>query len=109
MIQMHAVRGRIVANNRADEMVLAGSAPRPSEVLTPLTTFTGDEFHRSGRRRHRRLSAATALAAMGYLGTAAGNVFLGTGVFTGLMIYRGYRNRKPWAYWPSVVILFSPV
>lgn len=107
MIQMHAVRARIVANNRADEMVLAGSAPRPSAGVDPI-----DHIHRGTSFIVLVDGAivvyllATALAAMGYLGTTAGNVFLGTGVFTGLMIYGGYRNRKPWAYWPSVVILF---
>ena len=96
-----------MASNRADEMVLAGSAPRPSAGVDPV-----DHIHRGTSFIVLVDGAivvyllATALAALGYLGTSAGNVFLGTGVFAGLMIYGGYRNRKSWAYWPSVVILF---
>ena len=26
-------------------------------------------------------------------------------MLAGLLIYAGYRNRKPWAYWPGVAIL----
>ncbi|MEC7089453.1 MAG: hypothetical protein VXW82_03130, partial [Candidatus Thermoplasmatota archaeon] len=96
-----------MSNSRADEMVLAGSAP---------TTATGND---PVAHIHRGTSfivlvdgaivvylLATALASMNLLQGTGGTVFLATGVFTTLYIYGGYRNRKPWAYWPAVSILF---
>ena len=107
MIQMPLNEGLLVSNSRADEMVLAGSAP---------TTATGND---PVAHIHRGTSfivlvdgaivvylLATALASMNLLQGTGGTVFLATGVFTTLYIYGGYRNRKPWAYWPAVSILF---
>ncbi len=107
MVQVHLLRGRIVATSRADEMVLAGSAPTATAGSDPIAHIhRGTSFIVLVDGAIVVYLLATALAAMGFLGGTAGTVFLGTGVFTGLMIYGGYRNRKPWAYWPAVVILF---
>ena len=107
MIQMPLTRGRIVASNRADEMVLAGSAPTPTPGSDPIAHIhRGTSFIVLVDGAIVVYLLATALASMGYLGGTVGSIFIGTGVFSGLMIYGGYRNRKPWAYWPAVVILF---
>ena len=107
MIQMPLARGRIVANSRADEMVLAGSAPTASPGSDPIAHIhRGTSFIVLVDGAIVVYLFATALATMGYLEGTMGSVFLGSGVFVGLMIYSGYRNRKPWAYWPAVCILF---
>ena len=35
------------------------------------------------------------------------SVLLGTALFAGLTVYSGYRQRKSWAYWPAVGVLFT--
>ena len=96
-----------MANSRADEMVLAGSAPTASPGSDPIAHIhRGTSFIVLVDGAIVVYLFATALATMGYLEGTMGSVFLGSGVFVGLMIYSGYRNRKPWAYWPAVCILF---
>ena len=107
MIQMPLTRRRIVATNRADEMVLAGSAPTAAQGGDPIAHIhRGTSFIVLVDGAIVMFLIASEMAALGYLGSAGGTAFVGTGIFLSLMIYGGYRNRKPWAYWPAVVILF---
>ena len=95
-----------MATNRADEMVLAGSAPTVAPGSDPIAHIhRGTSFIVLVDGAIVVYLLALAFSAMGYLNGVAGSVFLGLGVFTGLVTYGGYRNRKSWAYWPAVVIL----
>ena len=106
MIQIPIARGGNVATNRADEMVLAGSAPTVAPGSDPIAHIhRGTSFIVLVDGAIVVYLLALAFSAMGYLNGVAGSVFLGLGVFTGLVTYGGYRNRKPWAYWPAVVVL----
>ena len=84
-----------VPTRKMGEMLLREKMVSPEQLqnATEQAQKTGEHLH-------------DALATMGYLEGTMGSVFLGSGVFVGLMIYSGYRNRKPWAYWPAVCILF---
>ena len=106
MIQIPFAQGCIVATNRADEMVLAGSAPTVAPGSDPIAHIhRGTSFIVLVDGAIVVYLLALAFSAMGYLNGVAGSMFLGLGVFTGLVTYGGYRNRKSWAYWPAVVIL----
>jgi len=106
MIQIPFAQGCIVATNRADEMVLAGSAPTVAPGSDPIAHIhRGTSFIVLVDGAIVVYLLALAFSAMGYLNGVAGSIFLGLGVFTGLVTYGGYRNRKSWAYWPAVVIL----
>ena len=95
-----------MATNRADEMVLAGSAPTVAPGSDPIAHIhRGTSFIVLVDGAIVVYLLALAFSAMGYLNGVAGSMFLGLGVFTGLVTYGGYRNRKSWAYWPAVVIL----
>ena len=96
-----------MASSRADEMVLAGSAPTQTPNSDPIGHIhRGTSFIVLVDAAIVVYLIATALNAMGLLNGTLGSVFLGVGMFTGLMIYSGYRNRKAWAYWPGVGVLF---
>ena len=96
-----------MSTSRADEMVLAGSAPTPAPGGDPIAHIhRGTSFIVLVDGGIVVYLLATALATMGLLAGTAGTVFLGSGVFFALLVYGGYRNRKPWAYWPAVSILF---
>ena len=99
--------GQIVSNSRADEMVLAGSTPTAPPGADPIAHIhRGTSFIVLVDGAIVVYLLATALASMNLLQGTPGTVFLATGVFTSLYIYSGYRNRKAWAYWPAVSILF---
>ena len=107
MIQMPRREGTSVASSRADEMVLAGSAPTQTPNSDPIGHIhRGTSFIVLVDAAIVVYLIATALNAMGLLNGTLGSVFLGVGMFTGLMIYSGYRNRKAWASWPGVGVLF---
>ena len=96
-----------MANSRADEMVLAGSAPTPQPGSDPVEHIhRGTSFIVLVDGAIVIFILAQILGRAGLLSSPIGNGFLASVVFTGLIVYAGYRNRKPWAYWPSVVVLF---
>ena len=96
-----------MANSRADEMVLAGSAPTPQPGSDPVEHIhRGTSFIVLVDGAIVVFVLAEILGNAGILSTPFGSGFLATVVFTGLMVYSGDRCRKPWAYWPSVGVLF---
>lgn len=106
MVQMPLSARKGVATNRADDMVLAGSAPTPAHGGDPIA-----HIHR-GTSFIILVDAAiviyllyTAMQALNLATGFAGSMFFATSVFSGLLIYSGYRNRRQWAYWPAVIIL----
>lgn len=106
MIQMHSARGKSVANNRADEMVLAGAPPSPVPGSDPVA-----HVHR-GTSFIVLVDGAIVVFSFYLL---VGSLFSGLIVdalvgglmLSTLLVYAGYRNRKPWAYWPSVGVLMA--
>lgn len=104
IIQMHSARGKIVASNRADEMVLAGAAPTPAPGSDPVAhVHRGTSFIVLVDGAIVVFSAYLLIGAL-FSGIVV-DVLLGGLMLSTLLIYAGYRNRKPWAYWPSVGIL----
>ena len=106
MVQMPLSTRKGVTTNRADDMVLAGSAPTPAHGADPIA-----HIHR-GTTFIVLVDAAiviyllyTAVQAIGWGSELSVSIFFGSSLITGLMVYTGYRNRRQWAYWPAVVIL----
>lgn len=103
---MHSARGKSVANNRADEMVLAGAPPSPVPGSDPVA-----HVHR-GTSFIVLVDGAIVVFSFYLL---VGSLFSGLIVdalvgglmLSTLLVYAGYRNRKPWAYWPSVGVLIA--
>ncbi len=101
---MHSARGKIVASNRADEMVLAGAAPTPAPGSDPVAhVHRGTSFIVLVDGAIVVFSAYLLIGAL-FSGIVV-DLLLGGLMLSTLLIYAGYRNRKPWAYWPSVGIL----
>lgn len=109
MVQMHPAARRRVAQERADEMVLAGSAPSASYAGDPIAhVHRGTSFIVLVDSAIVIYLLYTALWAVGLLDQNIVRAsFLGGSVFAGLTVYSGYRNRRSWAYWPAVFILFT--
>ena len=106
MIQMHPLLGSIVSGNRADEMVLAGAAPSPSFADDPIAhVHRGTSFILLVDGAIVIFIFAQFFIGVGLLTGPLGTAVIGGATFAGLMIYGGYRNRKPWAYWPAVSVL----
>lgn len=95
-----------MANNRADEMVLAGAPPSPVPGSDPVA-----HVHR-GTSFIVLVDGAIVVFSFYLL---VGSLFSGLIVdalvgglmLSTLLVYAGYRNRKPWAYWPSVGVLIA--
>lgn len=95
-----------MANNRADEMVLAGAPPSPVPGSDPVA-----HVHR-GTSFIVLVDGAIVVFSFYLL---VGSLFSGLIVdalvgglmLSTLLVYAGYRNRKPWAYWPSVGVLMA--
>lgn len=101
---MHLTRGKTVATNRADEMVLAGSAPAPAPGSDPVAhVHRGTSFIVLVDGAIVVFSAYLLISSL-FSGPVV-DVLSGGLMLAGLLIYAGYRNRKPWAYWPGVAIL----
>ncbi len=101
---MHLARGKTVATNRADEMVLAGSAPAPAPGSDPVAhVHRGTSFIVLVDGAIVVFSAYLLISSL-FSGPVV-DVLSGGLMLAGLLIYAGYRNRKPWAYWPGVAIL----
>ncbi|MEE2647327.1 MAG: hypothetical protein VYA57_01130 [Candidatus Thermoplasmatota archaeon] len=101
---MHLAQGKTVATNRADEMVLAGSAPAPAPGSDPVAhVHRGTSFIVLVDGAIVVFSAYLLISSL-FSGPVV-DVLSGGLMLAGLLIYAGYRNRKPWAYWPGVAIL----
>jgi len=98
-----------VSRDRADEMVLAGSAPSASYAGDPIAhVHRGTGFVVLVDAGIVVYLTYTALGALGLFPSAgAATAFLVTAMVLAYSVYAGYRNRRPWAYWPSVAILFT--
>lgn len=95
-----------MANNRAEELVLAGSAPGRGMGGDPIAhVHRGTSFIVLVDGAIVLYLMATALAALGALSALASQVFMAGMVFMVLSTYLGYRQRRPWAYWPAVILL----
>ena len=101
---MHLAQGKTVATTRADEMVLAGSAPAPAPGSDPVAhVHRGTSFIVLVDGAIVVFSAYLLISSL-FSGPVV-DVLSGGLMLAGLLIYAGYRNRKPWAYWPGVAIL----
>ena len=106
MVQMHRAARRSVAQERADEMVLAGSAPSASYAGDPVAhVHRGTRFILLVDGAIIVFIFAEIFIGMGLLSGPLGTGVIGGVTLAGLMVYGGYRNRKAWAYWPAVSVL----
>ena len=106
MVQRDRSLRKFMAGGRADELVLAGSAPTSTVPGDPISHIhRGTSFIVLVDGAIVIYMLATVLALAGALDTLGGSAFMGGAVFGGLMVYSGYRQRRVWAYWPAVVVL----
>ena len=85
-------------------MVLAGSAPAPAPGSDPVAhVHRGTSFILLVDGAIVVFSAYLLISSL-FSGPVV-DVLSGGLMLAGLLIYAGYRNRKPWAYWPGVAIL----
>lgn len=96
-----------MASGRADEMVMAGSAPTASQSDPIAHIHRGTSFIVLVDAAIVIYLFAITFQAMGWFAGSTGSLLLGASVFSGLMVYSGYKNRREWAYWPAVFILFA--
>ena len=106
MIQMHLARGKSVASNRADEMVLAGAAPSAAPGSDPVA-----HVHRGTSFIVLVDGAIVVFSFYLLVGALFSGIvvdaLVGGLMLVALLVYAGYRNRKPWAYWPAVGVLLA--
>ena len=106
MIQMHLARGKSVASNRADEMVLAGAAPSAAPGSDPVA-----HVHRGTSFIVLVDGAIVVFSFYLLVGALFSGIvvdaLVGGLMLVALLVYAGYRNRKPWAYWPAVGVLIA--
>jgi hypothetical protein len=108
MLQMSSAVPANVAQERADEVVLAGSAPSMSYAGDPIAhVHRGTSFIVLVDLAIVIFFTYTELVRFDLLDNAMlRSALLGASLFVGLTVYSGYRQRKSWAYWPAVGVLF---
>ena len=106
MIQMPLARGKTVSSNRADEMVLAGAAPSAAPGSDPVA-----HVHRGTSFIVLVDGAIVVFSFYLLVGALFSGIvvdaLVGGLMLVALLVYAGYRNRKPWAYWPAVGVLIA--
>ena len=109
MVQKRCTSGKFVSRDRADEMVLAGSAPSATTAGDPIAhVHRGTSFIILVDTAIVVYLSYTALSALGILATSTQrSVYLGVTLVLGWTLYNGYKSRRPWAYWPAVGALFT--
>ena len=95
MIQMHHPVGKVVSSGRADEMVLAGSAPSKSASDPIAHIHRGTSFIVLVDGAIVIYLLAGTFVSLGFFTGPTGSLMLALSVFSGLMVYSGYRHRKP--------------
>ena len=95
-----------MANDRADDFVLAGSAPRGRSLNDPIEhVHRGTSFILLVDSLIVVYFVAQVLGMLGLLNTTTGSVILGVVSVGALMVYLNYRQRAPGAYWLAAIVL----
>ena len=95
-----------MANDRAEELVMAGSAPGRGMGGDPIAhVHRGTSFIVLVDGAIVLYLMASALVALGIWSSTPTQIFMAGMVFMVLSTYLGYRQRRAWAYWPAVSLL----
>ena len=109
MVQKQGTVAKTVSQGRAEEMVMAGSAPSASYAGDPIAhVHRGTGFVVLVDAGIVVYLTYTTLGALGFFpSSAAANGFLVAALLLAYSVYAGYRSRRSWAYWPAVGVLFA--
>tara|TARA_B110000444_G_scaffold233195_1_gene242462 strand:+ start:10765 stop:11496 length:732 start_codon:yes stop_codon:yes gene_type:complete len=108
MFQEGPTLGEDMSNTRADDLVLAGSAPSASTAQDPIAhVHRGTSFIVLVDAGIVVYLLATILIATSFISQTTSTTIIIAAVIVALSIYSGYRQRRQWAYWPAVGLLVT--
>jgi hypothetical protein len=108
MFQEGPTLGEDMSNTRADDIVLAGSAPSASTAQDPIAhVHRGTSFIVLVDAGIVVYLLAKMLIATNFISQTTSTTIIIAGVIVALSIYSGYRQRRQWAYWPAVGLLVT--
>ena len=97
-----------MSNTRADDLVLAGSAPSASTARDPIAhVHRGTSFIVLVDAGIVVYLLATLLLATGFMSPSTSTIIILALAFVALSVYTSYRQRRQWAYWPAVGLLMT--
>ena len=106
MFEEGPTRGVVMSNTRADDFVLAGSAPSASTARDPIAHIhRGTSFIVLVDSGIVVYLTASILQSLSFISDSNSTILIIAMAILGLSIYSAYRQRKQWAYWPAVGIL----
>ena len=108
MFQEGPTAGEDMSNTRADDFVLAGSAPSASTARDPIAhVHRGTSFIVLVDAGIVVYLLATLLLATGFMSRSTSTTIIIALAFVALSVYTSYRQRRQWAYWPAVGLLMT--
>lgn len=108
MFQEGPTAGEDMSNTRADDFVLAGSAPSASTARDPIAhVHRGTSFIVLVDAGIVVYLLATLLLATGFMSPSTSTTIIIALAFVALSVYTSYRQRRQWAYWPAVGLLMT--
>ena len=106
MFQEGPTPGEDMSNTRADDFVLAGSAPSASTARDPIAhVHRGTSFIVLVDAGIVVYLLATLLFSTGIMSESTSTTLIIAGAIVALSVYTSYRQRRQWAYWPAVGLL----
>ena len=106
MFEEGTTRGKVMSTTRADDFVLAGSAPSASTASDPIAHIhRGTSFIVLVDTGIVVYLMAVILQSFTLISESNSSVIIIALALVGLSVYVSYRQRRQWAYWPAVFIL----
>jgi hypothetical protein len=106
MFEEVPTRGMAMSTTRADDFVLAGSAPSASTARDPIAHIhRGTSFIVLVDAGIVVYLIASLLRSLSFISDSTSTILIIAMAVLGVSIYSNYRQRKQWAYWPAVGIL----
>jgi len=106
MFEEGTTRGKAMSTTRADDFVLAGSAPSASTASDPIAHIhRGTSFIVLVDTGIVVYLMAVILQSFTLISDSNSSVIIIALALVGLSVYVSYRQRRQWAYWPAVFIL----
>ena len=106
MFEEGTTRGKAMSTTRADDFVLAGSAPSASTASDPIAHIhRGTSFIVLVDTGIVVYLMAVILQSFTHISKPNSSVIIIALALVGLSVYVSYRQRRQWAYWPAVFIL----
>lgn len=108
MFQEGPAPGEDMTNTRADDFVLAGSAPSASTARDPIAhVHRGTSFIVLVDAGIVVYLLATILLATPFVSQSTSTIIIIAASIVALSVYTSYRQRRQWAYWPAVGLLMT--